>query len=107
MNISPSMMKKLMKQLNAEEIPAIEVIIKTDSHDLVIKNPQVVKTKAMGIESYQVSGEAELMPNAPDITEEDINLVQEQTNCTREEAENALHETKGDIAEAIMKIKGE
>jgi len=107
MNISPSMMKKLMKQINAEEIPATEVIIKTSSHDLIIKNPQVIKTKAMGIESYQVSGEAKIIPSEPKITKEDIDLVIEQTGCSEEEAEDMLKKTNGDIAEAIIKIKGE
>ena len=107
MNLNPSMMRKLMKQISAEQIPAVEVIIKTDAHDIVIKNPQVVKTKAMGVISYQVSGDEELIPSGPDITEEDVSIVQEQTGCTRDEAISALEETKGDIAEAIIKIKEE
>ncbi|AEA11657.1 nascent polypeptide-associated complex protein [Thermoproteus uzoniensis 768-20] len=35
-------------------------------------------------------------------TDEDISLVMEQTGATREEAEQALKETKGDLVQAVM-----
>ena len=38
------------------------------------------------------------------IPQEDIDLVAEQTGKSKKEAEKALTETKGDIAEAIMKL---
>lgn len=37
-------------------------------------------------------------------TDEDINLVMEQTGATREEAEQALRETKGDLVQAVMSL---
>ncbi|HLI45690.1 MAG TPA: hypothetical protein VKU94_00675, partial [Geobacterales bacterium] len=38
-------------------------------------------------------------------SEEDISIVMQQANATREEAINALKETDGDIASAIILIK--
>lgn len=37
-------------------------------------------------------------------TDEDINLVMEQTGATREEAEQALREAKGDLVQAVMSL---
>ena len=39
-----------------------------------------------------------------EIPKEDIDLVVEQTGKSVEEAKKALKETKGDIAEAILKL---
>ncbi|MEZ0248402.1 MAG: nascent polypeptide-associated complex protein [Thermoproteus sp.] len=37
-------------------------------------------------------------------TDEDISLVMEQTGATREEAERALREAKGDLVQAVMSL---
>ena len=37
--------------------------------------------------------------------QDDVKLVMEQTGKSEKEARKALEETKGDIAEAIMKLK--
>lgn len=105
-NMDPKQMAKLMKQMgvNTNEIKAREVVIEAEDRKIVIENPQVVEISIQGQKSYQVSGkvrEEERLFN-----EEDIMLVAEQANCTREEAVKALKETKGDIAEAIMKLQG-
>ena len=41
-----------------------------------------------------------------DILAEDIELIASQANVSLEEAENALKETNGDLAEAILKLSG-
>ena len=38
-------------------------------------------------------------------TEEDIKTVKEQTNCSEEQAKEALEKTNGNIAEAILSLK--
>lgn len=105
-NMDPKQMAKLMKQMgvNTNEIKAREVVIEAEDKKIVIENPQVVEISIQGQKSYQVSGkvrEEERLFN-----EEDIMLVTEQANCAREEAVKALKETKGNIAEAIMKLQG-
>ena len=55
----------------------------------------------MGQESLQISGEIE----EEGIPEEDIKIVAEQAKVSEKEAEKALKESNGDIAEAILKLK--
>ncbi|MEM4195460.1 MAG: nascent polypeptide-associated complex protein [Candidatus Anstonellales archaeon] len=104
-NMDPKQMAKLMKQMgiNTSQIDAKEVIIETDEKRIVIENPQVIEISMQGQKSYQISGKVKEEEKL--FSEEDINLVIEQANCTREEAVKALKETKGDIAEAIMKFQ--
>ncbi len=40
----------------------------------------------------------------PIFSEDDIMLVCQQANCTEEQAKDALAESKGDIAQAILKL---
>lgn len=101
--MNPQMMKKIMKQLKAEEIDASEVVIKTSDGNLVIKNPQVVKMTVSGTPTFQVVGEAEMEEEV--VNPEDVKLVMENSGCSEEEAIEALAEAKGDIAQAIMDLK--
>ncbi len=106
MMIDPSMMRKVMKQLNVEEIKAIEVVIKTPEKNIVIKNPIVQRMKIGGRDAFQVSGQVteEEAEEMIEVTEEDIKLIMEKTGKSREEVIDALAETEGDIAEAILKL---
>ena len=40
----------------------------------------------------------------PEINEEDIKTVMEQTGKSKEEAKSAIEDTNGDLAEAILKL---
>ena len=103
-------MKKMgmdMKDINDVE----EVVIVLKDKVLVIKNPEVSKMNAMGQETYQVVGEAQERikgstsePTSVEIDDDDIELVASQTGKTRKEAQQALEEVNGDLAEAIMKL---
>ena len=107
MGINPRDMQRMMKKLGMkqENIEAEEVIIKTKDNNIIIRNPDVVKVNMAGQESFQISGDISIEEKKQEINEEDINIIIEQTGKTREEAINALKETKGDIAEAIIKLK--
>ncbi|MFH1440014.1 MAG: nascent polypeptide-associated complex protein [Candidatus Woesearchaeota archaeon] len=113
--MNPKMMKQAMKKMGVKEetLEVSEVIMKVvgSDKDLVFENPEVSIIDMMGQTTYQVIGEPiikdRIVDTTPDINEEDINTVVEQTNCTVEKAKEILEETNGDLAEAIMKIKGE
>jgi nascent polypeptide-associated complex subunit alpha len=111
--MNPKQMQQAMKQLGIrqEDIPAVEVIIKLSDREIVISNPSVQKIKMQGQESFQISGNAEERAlegdSTPDITDEDIETVMDQTGCSKEEAENAIAESEGDLAKAIMKLSEE
>lgn len=104
--MNPREMQKAMKRLGIkqEEIDAELVIIKRAGRDLVIKNPQVSKINMMGQETIQVIGEITEAEES-EIGEDDILTVMAQTSCTREEARDALEESSGNLAEAILKLQ--
>lgn len=111
--MSPKQMQTVMKRMGikVEEIDAERVIIECTDKKIVIENPQVMLTKMPNQEMFQISGdvleeesaEAEEMP--PEITDDDIAMVAEQANVGKQQAEEMLEETRGDIAEAIMRLK--
>ena len=107
--MNPREMQKAMKRLGIkqEEIDAEVVIIKTVEKDLVIKNPHVSKVNMMGQETFQIVGDiTEVEKNESiEINDNDIETVIGQTNCSREEALEALRDSNGNLAEAILKLQ--
>ena len=101
-------MQKMMKQMGMkqEDLNALRVEITTPDKKLVFENPEVAKIDMMGQETYQITGSPtqEAIDSTPDITDEDLETVIEQTGCSLAEAQETLKETKGDLAEAIMKL---
>lgn len=110
-NMNPRMMKQAMKRMGIkqEEIDATEVIIKTKEKEIIITEPQVSKVNMMGQETFQVVGKAHVREKSAetDTSKEDIKTVAEQADVSEKDAEKALKEAKGDIAQAILKLKGE
>src|SRR3989344_8202652 len=104
--INPKQMKEVMKKMGIkqEEIHAEEVVIKCPDKNLVILNPQIIKMNMMGQDSLQITGEIQEVP-AKHFTDEDVETVMEEADCSKKAAEEALEETHGDIAEAILKLK--
>lgn len=97
------LMKAMQRMgLNTSEIDAEEVIIiKKDGKQLKIKNPSILKINIQGQSIFQISGVEEEI----NYSEEDVQMIIEQCNVSRDEAIKALKETKGDLAEAILKLK--
>ena len=81
-----------------------EVIIKTDKKEIIIPKPAVTEMKSKDNSIFQVIAtsyeEKEL--ETPIFSEEDIMLVSQQANVSAEVAANALKETGGDLARAIL-----
>ncbi|MFA6073216.1 MAG: nascent polypeptide-associated complex protein [Candidatus Woesearchaeota archaeon] len=104
--MNPRQMQHAMKQLGIrqEDIAAIEVIIKLQDREIVISSPSVQKIKMQGQESFQISGNISerSLNSTPEITAEDIDTIMEQTGCSREDAMQAMEESDGDLAEAIV-----
>ncbi|MDI6866242.1 nascent polypeptide-associated complex protein [Methanoculleus sp.] len=105
--VNPKKMKQMMKQMGMEmeEIEGVErVVIQTVGGDYIFDEPQVVATRMQGITTYQITGEPRFEEAIPEIPDEDVALVASQTGATDEVARAALIETRGDIAEAILKL---
>lgn len=81
-----------------------EVIIKTDKKELYLVKPQVIEMKGKDSTIFQVvaSDIEEKQREVPSFKEEDIILVMQQANVSREKAVQALTESKGDMAQAIL-----
>ncbi len=105
--VNPRKMASMMKQMGIDvsEIENVEeVIIRTPQKDIVFKDAQVTIMDARGMKSYQVVGTPQELPREVKIPEEDVKLVMEQAKTNETDARNALKETKGDIAAAILKV---
>ena len=102
-------MERAMRQMGVkmQELEGVrEVVIKLADKDIVIPNAQVTRTEMAGQRSYQVSGqEFERKPEF-EPSEDDLKLVMEQAGVDRPAAIQALKESGGDLARAILKLKG-
>jgi nascent polypeptide-associated complex subunit alpha len=109
MKISDRQARRMLEKMGVdiEPLPDVkEVIIRTSSKDIVIKNPDVSEMKAKGVRVFQVMGVAieERVIEVPKFTEEDVLLVAQQANVSKEVAAKALEESDGDLAKAILKL---
>jgi nascent polypeptide-associated complex subunit alpha len=89
-----------MKEINNVQ----EVIIKTDTKEIIIVKHAVTEMKAKDNSIFQVIAESyeERELEVPVFSQDDIMLVAQQANVSPEEATKALTEAKGDLARAIL-----
>jgi nascent polypeptide-associated complex subunit alpha len=106
--------KRMMQKMGMkiDEIDGVtEVLIRTATREIIIKEPVVTSVVVQGQRMYQVTGGSahERTPSTeeaqPEVPEEDVNLVATQTGKTVDEAKAALKESGGDLAEAILRLK--
>ncbi|NAL77865.1 nascent polypeptide-associated complex protein [Nitrososphaera sp. AFS] len=83
-----------------------EVVIKTDNKELYLLKPQVIEMKGKDSTIFQVVATdiEEKQREIPTFKDEDITLVIQQSNTTREKAIQALIDAGGDIAQAILSL---
>ncbi len=124
--MSPKQMARMMKKMGIEQkdVEGVkEVIFRFSDKEWVIRNPQVAMIKQAGAETYQVGGskterglsgtkavedivaEEETLAPEIEIPMEDAALVAGQTGVDIETAKEALNETDGDLAAAILKLR--
>jgi len=106
--MNPRQMNQMMKRLgiSVKEIENVQkVIIQTDTKEYIFDDAEVTIMDAQGQKTYQITGKVQIISKKEEIPQGDIDLVAEQTGKSKAEAKKALEETKGDIAEAIMKLK--
>ncbi len=117
MGFRPRDLKRLMKRMGieVEEVNATKIEVHLDEGSkLVIDEPQsvmIMRAKGQPTMIYvvgeprRVEAVAEQAEEA--FSDEDVRLVAEQAGVSLEEARRALEETGGDIAAAILKLRGE
>ena len=107
--MNPRDMQRAMKKLGIkqEEIEANEVIIRSNDKEIVISSPQVSKVNMMGQETFQITGEAEEreISSEPEISEDDIKTVMQQTGATEEKAREAIESNENDLAMVFTGVR--
>jgi len=97
--------------LNMTPLPDVqEVVFRTTTKEIIVKNPEVAVLDVRGQKIFQVTGggiEEKTLERKLTIPEEDVRLVADQTGKTVEEARKALEETEGDLAKAILLLQSQ
>ncbi len=103
--------------MNMDSVADVQqVIIRTADKDIVIDEPEVAILQVQGQKMYQVIGGqvSEQAPSArvaagtpakASFSDEDVQLVADQTGKSLEKAKEALEECGGDLAKAIMLLQ--
>ena len=105
--ISSRSARRMMQRMGmeVEEIPnATQVIIKTPNREIVIDEPNVSITKMQDQKIFQIMGGfvTDRKIVKVQILEEDVKLVAQQANVNIDVARQALENTQGDLAQAIL-----
>jgi nascent polypeptide-associated complex subunit alpha len=117
--MNPREQKRMMQRMgmNMDSVADVQqVIIRTADKDIVIDEPEVAILQVQGQKMYQVIGGqvseqapsqrgATLAAAKPTFTEEDVQLVADQTGKSLEKAKEALQECGGDLAKAILLLQ--
>ena len=128
--MNPRKMKQMMNQMGIDvtEIDAEEVIIRTEDVEYVFHDADVQRMDAQGQATYQVVGEPDERPRgkaieggeadqadeadetesggAPDIADQDVEIVAQRADVPESTAREALEET-GDLAAAVQRLEDE
>ena len=96
-------MKKL--GMNVEQIEDVQsIVIKTPKGNYVFDSAEVSAMTMQGVTTYQIQGEPRFEPAAARYPEGGCDDGRCTGKRSEEKAREALVATKGDIAEAIMKL---
>ena len=108
-NMDPRAMKGMLDRLGikSKSIASTRVVIECEGKDIVIEDPEITLIEGQGIKSFQISGRVSEVDRTPaEISDEDVKFVREQTGAQDEAlVRKALEDAKGNIAEAILKLK--
>ena len=99
------MMAKMGMQMKQVD-DVSRVVIEAAGKKIIIEQPEVAVISVQGQTVYQVGGgrsreEVAAVPTAQD----DAKLVAAQAGVSVDEAANALHQSNGDLAQAIILLK--
>ena len=112
--VNPREAKRMMQRMgmSMDSVPEVnQVIVKTATKDIIIDEPEVAILNMQGQKIYQVMGgrvseRAAVAEKKLAIPDEDIQLVAGQTGKSFDEAKEALEESGGDLAKAILLLQG-
>ncbi len=109
MKVDQKAFSKMLERMGVrnEQLNAVRVIIELPDKQLVFETPVVTRTFFQNQEFFSVMGKysevkKEEKPQGPEIREEDVKFVAEQTGKSLEEAREPLIKSNGDVAKAIL-----
>ena len=115
--MNPRETKRMMQRMgmNMDSVPDVEqVIIRTSNKEIVVEQPEVAILEMQGQKIFQVIG-GQITEKAPErkattapaftVSEEDVQLVADQTGKSPDAARKALEECEGDLAKAILLLQ--
>ena len=102
-------MRRMLDKMGLEmkEMGEIEeVVIRTETKELYLIKPQVVEMKGKDSTIFQVVATdiEERQKEVPSFKEEDVVLVMQQASVSKDRAIQALTDSKGDLAQAIINL---
>ena len=117
--INPREQKRMMQRMgmNMDSVPDVnQVIIRTAGKDIIIDEPEVAILVVQGQKMYQIIGgqvseqapsqrQAAAAAAKPTFSDEDVQLVADQTGKSLEKAKEALIDCDGDLAKAILLLQ--
>jgi len=108
--MDPKQMAGIMRQMGikSEELEVTRVLIeKADGSKILVEPASVTKIIMQGQSTYQVAGVSIDQPAGEGAAKEksDAEIVAEQAGVSVEQAEKALSESGGDIADAILRLQ--
>lgn len=90
-----------MNQIKMNPINAKKIIVEFEDEKWVFDDFELIETNFMGEKIYQLKGEPKIINKKNEEKEEDIKLVMESLNISKEEAIELLNKTDWEVAEAI------
>lgn len=114
-------MKRMMAQMGIKSTEMEDVktvIFQGDTKDYMVSDAQVTMIEAQGQKTFQVLGNFREIPKgsassgekkapAPEFSDDDITLVMNGANVTKERAVEALRKANGEPAQAIIDLTGQ
>lgn len=110
--MNPKQLKQMQRQMKKIGMDmksldgAQEVIIRFEDKELIINDPEVNVMNVMGQENFQITGNVVEVEREMEIVipDEDVEMVANQAGVSLDAAREALEESKGDLAEAILNL---
>ena len=117
--MNPRETRRMMQRMgmNMDSVPEVEqVVIRTTSKEIVVEQPEVAILEMQGQKIFQIIG-GQITERAPErkttstapaahtVSEEDVQLVADQTGKSLDAARKALEECEGDLAKAILLLQ--
>jgi len=106
--INPREANRMMQRMGmqVQQLDEVtKVIMETPTKRIILDNPEVATVTVQGQTVYQVGGGTMREEGIGGGSDEDVKLVASQAGVSADEAANALRQSNGDLAQAIILLK--